>query len=230
MSASTYLLVHGAYGGAWCWRDLGAEFERRGVKWRAVDLPSSRIGADSSTNLVDDAVAVVAAATGDGPYVLVGHSYGGAVVAESAPQIPRLQKCIYISAVLPNINQSAYDAIRIIEGRTLLDEATEVDGEVLKLNPQLAPAALYGDCTPEVTQWAVQQLSTQTIASLRFHRAAASVDVESLYIACSRDESVVPELQKVMSQRCDAEVILESDHSPFLSHPSILLDAILAQA
>ena len=228
MSGPTYVLIHGAWGGAWCWRDLGAQFDRRGVQWMAIDLPSSAIGADPSTNLSDDAHAVVAAATGDGPYVLVGHSYGGAVVTEAAPHIPGLQRCVFIAALVPSTDQSATATMRIIGTRTLLDEAIEVDGEVLRLNPALASAALYGDCTPEVSKWAVEQLSTQTIASLHFHRTTGNVDVKSLYIACSRDEAVIPELQKVLSQRCDSEFMLESDHSPFLSHPSALCDAILA--
>src|ERR1700722_6925519 len=80
----TYKLVHGGWSGAWCWRDVGAELDRREVSWRALDLPSSRNGADPSTGLADDAAAVAALADGDGPYILVAHSYGGAVVAEAA--------------------------------------------------------------------------------------------------------------------------------------------------
>ena len=82
------------WGGAWCWRDLGAEFDQRGVQWRAVDLPSSRIGADPSIDLADDASAVAAAAFGSGTNVLVGHGYGGAVVTEVAPRIPNLREIV----------------------------------------------------------------------------------------------------------------------------------------
>ncbi len=62
MSDSTFVLVHGAWHGAWCWRHLGEELTRRGERWIAVDLPSSTPGAHANTYLADDAREVVGAA------------------------------------------------------------------------------------------------------------------------------------------------------------------------
>src|SRR5580692_6485407 len=135
MASPTYILVHGAWGGAWCWRDVGAEFDRRGVSWRAVDLPSSRNGAAPATGLAEDAAAVVALADGEGPYILLAHSYGGAVASEAAPLIPNLERCLYVAALIPSPGESATDASRLVRVRTLLDDAIEVDGDFLRLNP-----------------------------------------------------------------------------------------------
>ncbi len=227
MGDPTYILVHGAWGGAWCWRDVGTELDRRGVTWRAVDLPSSHNGAEPQTGLVEDTAAVAALADGDGPYILVAHSFGGAVVAEVASRIPNLQRCLYVAALIPTPGESAYDASRQIHVRTLLDDAIEVDGVYLRLNPEAARAALYSDCAPEVATWAVDQLSTQTLASLRSVRESENAHAEKIYVRCTNDHAIDPEIQQLMSEECDFALSLESEHSPFLSQPSEFCDAIL---
>lgn len=227
MPSPTFILVHGAWSGAWCWRDLIKELDRRGVPWRAMDLPSSRPGAPAATNLTDDANAVAACAT-EGPVVLVGHSYGGAVITEVAPLVAGLASLIYIAALVPDAGESATDVARTVQVRTELDRAIEFDGDVLRLNAELAPSALYGQCSPEDQRWATAQLTTQTLSSFRSARTSAAVAVPSRYIKCLSDHAVDPSLQSVLAARCDELVELESDHSPFLSHPSELADALLS--
>ncbi len=228
VSSPTYVLVHGGWSGAWCWPQLEAEFDRRGVKWIAVDLPSSKNRSGSSVALADDAAALAANVRDDHDYILVGHSYGGAVITEAAPMIPHLEQLIYIAGLVPKIGESATDVSRLIRSRTLLDEAIEVDGEYLRLNPHLAFTALYGDCPSPVANWAVEKLSRQTIASFRAKRTAADVKTESLYIRCTQDLAIDPQLQELMSERCDIVFDLRSDHSPFLSQPVTLCEAILS--
>jgi pimeloyl-ACP methyl ester carboxylesterase len=166
-------------------------------------------------------------ADGDGPYILVAHSYGGAVVAEVASRIPNLERCFYVAALMPGPGESATEASRRIEVRTLLDDAIEVDGDLLRLSPDLALGALYNNCAPDVAGWAVQQLSTQTIASLRSPRESDNATAEKIYVRCLQDHAVDPELQQLMSEDCDFALSLESDHSPFLSQPAQFCDAIL---
>jgi pimeloyl-ACP methyl ester carboxylesterase len=223
----TYLLIHGAWGGAWCWRDLSIEFDRRGTNWIAIDLPSSKIGADPASDLADDAAAVASIAPTDSPVVLVAHSYGGAVLTEVAPHIPSLQRTVFIAALVPHLGQSATDTSREVRTRTLLDEAIQVDGQFMFLSSDLATAALYKDCDLELALWATSRLSTQTVASFRCTRTSPSVDVPSRYIRCAQDRAIDPSLQELMAARCDEEVIIESGHSPFFSQPQGLTDFIL---
>jgi thioesterase domain-containing protein len=227
MSSPTYILVHGAWGGAWCWRDVGTEFDRRGIAWKAVDLPSSRNGADPTTGLAEDAAAVAALADGDGPYVLVGHSYGGAVVAEVASRISNLERCFYVAALIPGPGESATDASRQVRVQTRLDDAIEVDGDYLRLSNELAAAALYNHCDVDVAQWAVDHLSTQTMASFRSPRESENATSEKIYVRCTDDHAIDPQLQQLMSEECDFALDIEGDHSPFLSQPSHFCDVIL---
>jgi pimeloyl-ACP methyl ester carboxylesterase len=230
MTETTYILVHGAWGGGWCWRDVGHELSRRDVQWTALDLPSSTHGAHPNTFLGDDAHEVIEVATFDGPVVLVGHSYGGVVITEAADRIPNLERLIYIAALVPALGQSAGEVIQEVSVRTLLDEAIEVEGDYLRLNPDRATAALYQDCTDEVASWAVSNLTTQTLASLRSPRSSFDVAVTSYYVRCSLDHAVDPTLQEVMAGRCSEMATMESGHSPMLSQPIALCDLILASA
>ena len=230
MAETTYLLVHGAWGGAWCWSQVGEVLTRRGVNWTAIDLPSSTHGAHPNTFLADDSHDVVEIANSEGPVVLVGHSYGGAVITQAADQIHSLERLIYVAALVPNLGQSASEANHEVDVKTLLDAAIERDGEFLRLNPLLAAAALYQDCPEDVASLAVASLSTQTIASFRSPRTAFDVDVPSYYVHCTLDRAIDPTLQAVMATRCNESAKLDSGHSPMFSMPEALCDLLLSTA
>jgi pimeloyl-ACP methyl ester carboxylesterase len=228
MAETTYILVHGAWGGAWCWSAVGDVLTRRGVNWTALDLPSSTHGAHPNTYLADDAHEVVEVAKLEGSVVLVGHSYGGAVITEAADQVPSLERLIYIAALVPNLGQSVSEAILEVDVKTRLDVAIERDGDFLRLNPLLATAALYQDCTEEVAARAVGALSTQTVASFRSPRSAFDVEAPSYYLRCDLDQAIDPSLQEVMSARCHEVARIASGHSPMFSMPEALCDLILS--
>jgi pimeloyl-ACP methyl ester carboxylesterase len=127
-----YLLVHGAWGGAWCWDEVVKELNSRGAAWRTVNLPSSQIGFDPTSNLDDDAKVVADAANGiDGSVILVGHSYAGAVITQAAPLVDRLDSLFYIAATVPEIGQSHSDTARLVRVRTEMDSAIHLDGDIL---------------------------------------------------------------------------------------------------
>jgi pimeloyl-ACP methyl ester carboxylesterase len=230
MTQPTYLLVHGAWGGAWVWRDVGAELTRRDVPWTAVDLPSSLHGAHPNTYLADDAKEVVEVAKFDGPVVLVGHSYGGAVICEAAESVAHLERLVYVAALVPLLGESATETTREANARTLLDEAIRVDGDFLTLEPTLAKKALYQDCREETADWAVGQLTPQTRASFRSPRSSFDVEVPSYYVRCTLDDAVDLSIQELMAARCNEFATLESGHSPMLSMPESLCDLILSTA
>jgi hypothetical protein len=150
------------------------------------------------------------------------------VATEVAPRIPNLERIVYVAALVPNEGQNATETARTVRVPTKLDEAIEVDGDYLRLNRNLASAALFNDCPPVIASWAVDKLSTQTRASFLAKRTSADFDVDSLYIRCTLDRALDPLLQERMSERCDIVFDMASDHSPFLSQPSNLSEAILS--
>jgi pimeloyl-ACP methyl ester carboxylesterase len=228
MEEPTYVLVHGAWGGAWCWDEFIKDLDSRGARWRTVDLPSGQIGTDARSDLaIDASVVSAAAATVEGPVVLVGHSYAGAVITEAAPHVANLDGLVYVAATVPDIGQSHSDTARLVRVRTLMDGAIRVDGPLLLLDVEVAALALYQESTPELREWACSRLSTQTLASFRSARTAPAVEVPTRYILCRHDRALDPTLQELIAQRCDAVIELDSDHSPFLSHSAQLADILL---
>ncbi|NNN07721.1 MAG: alpha/beta hydrolase [Acidimicrobiaceae bacterium] len=226
MSTPTFLLVHGAWHGSWCWQRLGAELDERALAYDALDLPSSS-GRDASADMNTDVAALRRFSQGRGPVVLVAHSYAGTVVTEAAPTIDGLIGIVYIAALVPHLGQTASDVTKEYGRRSALDATMSRDDEgFLHLEPEPAALALYGDCDEETREWAIKKVSTQTFASFRTVRTSESIAVASTYVLCSRDQAIVPEVQEQIALRCDDVVRLDSDHSPFLSHPDTLADLL----
>ena len=84
-SSPLVVLVHGAWHGAWCFAALQAELDSRGIPSLAVDLPGHGASTAPLGDLHGDAAALTEVLrTVRGPVVLVGHSYGGAVISQAA--------------------------------------------------------------------------------------------------------------------------------------------------
>lgn len=226
MTDATYVLVHGAWGGPWCWRDLTRELDERNLSWRAVDLPSAQAGGDPLADLDQDAAVAAAACEGFANVVLVAHSYGGAVVGEAQHFVGELSRVVYVAALVPALGESATDVSRLVRVRTRLDEAMSLDGPILRLDPAIALDALYHDCDEATQSWAINQLSTQTLASFRSPRRGVAVPIATRYVLCRDDRAIDPSLQEFLAGRCDERVELASGHSPFFSHPRELADLI----
>ena len=95
MSTPTVVLVHGFWGGAAHWANVILELSRRGhTNIRAVEIPLMSLADDAlrTREMVQQA---------DGPVVLVGHSYGGAVISE-AGNLPNVTGLVYVAAFAPD--------------------------------------------------------------------------------------------------------------------------------
>lgn len=227
------VLVHGAWHGAWCWSVLQSELDRRGVASLAIDLPGHGASPDPLTGLYGDADHVASVLDGltrrdSGPIVLVGHSYGGAVVSQVAVGRGDVAHLVYVAAFALTDGESVLGALGSFPERTVDLAAAMVptdDGESSVLDPAAAPGALYGECPSEVIDAAIARVSPQTRTSM-IEAVSGSVDVRSTYVVCRRDRAVHPDHQTIMAGRCDEVVELDTDHSPFLSTPSELADVV----
>ena len=108
-----FLLVHGAFHGAWCWQKLVAELEKRGHRAKAIDLPGQ--GEDQTPlkevtldSMVDKIIAEMADLPGK--VVLVGHSLGGMPITVTGEKVPdRIKALVYLSAFLPRDGEALLD-------------------------------------------------------------------------------------------------------------------------
>lgn len=217
------VLVHGAWHGAWCWAGLQARLDVQGIASLAVDLPGHGASTLPLGDLHGDAQHVVdVLSTWARPVVLVGHSYGGAVITEVAALSPHVGHLVYLTAfaladgesVMAALGAMPRHEVDLSAAMLMQDDGTSV------LDPDLAGAALYGSCSPDVITAALARLSPQPMAT--FVQAVTGdprASTPSTYVVCTLDRAIHPEHQRIMSERCTEVVTLETDHSPFASMP-----------
>jgi len=234
-----FLLVHGAFGGAWCWDRVLPGLRAAGHEARAIDLPGQ--GADTTpveeVTLYRYADAVCDALDGDGPVLLVGHSMGGMVITQAASQCPeRLAGLVYVAAFLPQPGQSLIGITQLPEGAGDSVQANlvvEGDPPVGSMAAEAAPEALYHCCTPEQIAWALPQRARQPVIPFTQpftpgEDAAAFDALPRAYITCLQDRAIKPALQRRMFTTAGADPVIEidTDHSPWLSRTDELVAAV----
>jgi pimeloyl-ACP methyl ester carboxylesterase len=233
---ATFLLVHGAWHGAWCWAKLVPALEARGHKAVAIDLPGH--GQDK-TPLKDvtleayaKAVAEAAARLPERP-IVVGHSMGGPVVAAAAERAPdAIKSLVFLCAFLPKDGDvmfalAAGDAKSMVAGALI----PSADGLTTSLNPSVLRDAFYADCSDVDIEAAKAQLSPQAVAPLAAAIALTAPRFGSVprdYIICEKDRAISAGFQREMLKAtpCGRIVELATSHSPFLSAPGKLADAL----
>lgn len=231
VSNATVLLVHGAWHGAWCWPKIQAGLADRGVPAVAVDLPGHGLSSASLGDLYGDAAATAAVARSiAGPIVLVGHSYGGAVITEAAADTSDAAHLVYLAAFCADVGESVGElARREVPDPASLGKALipNEDGSVLTLDPAHAPSALYNTCTAENVAYCLPRLCGQPSASFAQPiRTASWRTTPSTYVVCEQDRAIPPSLQRQMATRCTATLTLNCDHSPFLSMPDPVIELL----
>ncbi len=233
---ATVLLVHGAWHGAWCWEPIVDRLSAGGVKAVAIDLPGHGSDPGPLTDLHGDADRVREALDRiDGPVVLLGHSYGGAVITEAGDH-PAVVHLVYLCALILDDGESCVSAAAAEAGtdRISHDGRPDLGAGIVadehgtgSLDPSVAAACLYNDCDPATVEWAVARLGPQPLITLRqTPTALAWRDKPSTYVVCANDMAIHPDLQRILAERCTYSTEWNSDHSPFLSQPDRLADTL----
>jgi pimeloyl-ACP methyl ester carboxylesterase len=235
MTASV-VLVHGAWHGAWCFDGVVDRLRDAGIDAHAVDLPGHGADAGPLSDLHGDAARVRETLDQiDGECVLLGHSYGGAVITEAGTH-PAVRHLVYLCAFPLDADEScgtaaveASEALGITHtGRPNLADAVTINADgTASLEPEAAAVCFYNDCDPQTAARAVAQLDPHTMASLtEVPIAVAWRERPSTYVVCTEDLAVHPDLQRAMARRCTSVVEWPTSHSPFLSAPDRVADLL----
>jgi pimeloyl-ACP methyl ester carboxylesterase len=239
---STFVLVHGAGHGAWCWHKLVPELEALGHRVVTLDLPG--LGDDKTPvaevtyeRTIDRVVETVSRQAE--PVVLVGHSLGGVSISATAEAIPdRIKLLIYLAAFLPVDGDSVnaiYESPDWPRETAAIPPIRSADGLAMSHTPEGARQRFYQDCSDEDVAYAIARLKPQPmvmrntpvrVSPERFGR------VPRAYIMCLNDQAAPPERQRRMVARspCKIVVSLPTGHSPFLSAPALLADTLVKAA
>lgn len=232
------VLIHGAWHGAWCFSALQSELDRRGVPSYAVDLPGHGVSTDPLGTFDDDVAAVrevlhTLAERGLPAPVLVGHSYGGAVISAASGNGAPVNSLIFLAAFALHAGESVMSAMTSFPKHDVaLGAAIRMsDDGVSVLEAAAARSALYGACDDRAIDAAISRLSPQPMATMaQAVRTSGLGSVPSLYVICSKDQAVHPIHQAIMAERCSRAVTLDTDHSPFLSMVRETADVIESEA
>jgi pimeloyl-ACP methyl ester carboxylesterase len=237
-----FVLVHGAFGGAWCWEPVIGPLQAAGHTVEAIDLPGS--GADETpvADVTLDAYAErVCATLAERPEsaVLVGYSMGGVVVTQAAQQCAeRIASLMFVCAFMPSNGQSLLDMTRLPEaaGDQIQANLTiEGDPPVAVLSAEATVKVIYNDCTSEQAAWAVSRRRPQPVAP---YATPVQIDDAKLaaipryYVLTARDQALMQPLQRRMIREhpCERVFELDADHAPFLSATDDLVEALLEVA
>ena len=230
---TTFVLVHGAWHGAWCWELLASELEQWGRQSVAVDLPTEdpRAGATRYAELV-----ARECDRAEGEVVLVGHSLAGVVLPRVARLRP-LERLVFVCGAVPLPGHSFAEQFSLEPIKAEPDmHATVSDENGISRWPdrEVAIQALYHDAPRELAEWAASRLRGQSQAAPRerFPDDGLPPAAECAYVLCREDRMFAPEwMRSAARERLAVEPIeLDGGHSPMLSRPGQLADALLSLA
>lgn len=221
-----FLLIPGAWHGAWCWANLSPLLEKSGHKVITPTLETVPPGANPLPIWTQQITELMKAAPE--PPFLLGHSRGGMVVSEAASQSPQnVRGLIYLSGFLLTKGETMQSAMARPEAGGEPDYLRPARGRCLSISPEAAISLFYHLAPPAQAQEAASQLHPEPVGTFSAPSTIDSTQISDLptfYIECSEDRAVPLALQRAMqkSMPCTDVFSLKADHSPFISQPEIL--------
>lgn len=223
----TVVLVHGFWGGAAHWSKVIVELSRKGYeKLRAVELPL--------TSLADDAERTrKMIAQQQEPVLLVGHSYGGAVITE-AGNLPNVVGLVYIAAFAPDTGESPGSLSQAKPPAAIANLAPDSDGYLWIKADKFRESFCHDLTAEEALVMAVTQKAPLASTFGDNITTPAWKKKPCWYQVSSEDRMINPENQQHMSGRMSARKIitLAASHASLASMPgdvSSLIDIAAAE-
>ena len=233
----TIVLVHGAWADSSSWSDVVRRLQRAGY---TVDVPPNPL-----RSLPGDAAYIASyLQTIQGPIVLVGHSYGGAVISNAALGNPHVKALVYVNAFIPDEGESVQQLAGAQPGSAL---AVADPTTVFSLVPY--PGAPAGDfdayILPSVFRTAfANDLGAKEAAVLASTQRPATLSalgtpsgppawksIPSWAFVGTLDHVLPPAEQQIMAERAGSHITrVKASHLSMISRPGPVTDVILAAA
>jgi pimeloyl-ACP methyl ester carboxylesterase len=224
LATKTIVLVHGAFADGSCWAKVIPLLTKRGLKAIAVQNPLS--------SLADDVTATHRViGMQEGPVLLVGHSWGGAVITEAGNHA-QVKGLVYVAAGAPDSGQSFGDWWKDYTPAPAAAEIKPYGEGYVALTPQGVRKHFVQDIPAEESDIVY---ATQGPLAARCFSDKVSVAAwrskQSWYIVAAQDETIPPAVERDSAKRMGAEtLVLQSSHVPMLSQPEAVAEFIASAA
>ncbi|XAZ82001.1 alpha/beta fold hydrolase (plasmid) [Fibrella sp. ES10-3-2-2] len=243
----TYVLVHGGWHGAWCWKKVVPLLEANGNRVVALDLPGHGDDKTSpATVTLEEYTKKVVQVANDqtGSVILVGHSMAGVIIAQAAERLgkDKVAKLVFLDAFMPKNGESVFalaakaEALSRAAGKPVPGPSLSQcllladDKQTSVVDPDRVAQLFYQDCSADDIAFAKAHLGRQPMGCLGTPVQVTDAQygvIPKVYILCSQAKDLdkrsiannVP-IQKMYT--------LASSHSPFFSMPEKLVAILQA--
>jgi pimeloyl-ACP methyl ester carboxylesterase len=221
--APSIVLVHGAWANGSSWAEVVPLLQQHGLHVVAVHNPSSSFEADvaATRRVIDDQ---------PGKVILVGHSYGGAVITEAGNN-DKVSALVYVAAFAPAVGQSVNAIVGAAptppawQGEIHADAQGWLTWSASGMAKYFAP-----DVSPETA--ALLAATQAPLFSGAFDgqvTAAAYASKPSWYVIADNDQIIPPQLQQIFADAMKATTVhAAASHVAMISQPQVVADAIIA--
>jgi len=222
------VLVHGAWADASCWNSVISLLHSAGYAVYAPPNPLRGLASDAAT------IATFVKSI-SGPVILVGHSYGGAVISVASPGNPKVKALVYVDAFAPDEGESCLSILASSPPPpedlfTAVPFATGGDAD-LYFTPKYYGAVFASD-VPAATA-SLMAVTQRPLTASALNDKAPSAEgwktIPSWYVVGDADLVIPPAVQLMMAQRAKAQIThVDGSHPSMIQHPEATVDAILA--
>ncbi len=237
---NTYVLIHGAWHGAWCWNKIIPLLEKQGHEVIAPDLPGhgkdktpvKEVSLKSYTDCICEILDSL-----EEPAILVGHSMGGFIMSQVAEYRPnKIEMLIYIAGFVLKNGESMLPFIRK-DAESLLIHNIDFskDMKSMELNKDAIKEVFYGDCFDEDVSRAKSLVAPQSFAPIKTKLNITNEkfnQIAKIYIECIQDKAISTTMQRKMYAEFSWQKVfsINSSHSPFFSSPKELVSILTMQS
>jgi len=217
------VLVHGGFVDGAGWEGVYKILKKDGYNVSVVQNPT--------ISLEDDVrVTKRILAAQDGPAILVGHSYGGAVITEAGTD-PKVAGLVYITAFAPDKGESVATLIKNPPPGAPVPPILPPEDGFLFLDKAKFPASFAGDVDPEKAAFMAESQVPWGVEALSGAISEPAWRTKpSWYLVVTDDKMIPPDAQRAMSKRAGSKVVeVKGSHAVYVSQPEAVA-ALIEQA
>jgi pimeloyl-ACP methyl ester carboxylesterase len=220
---STVILVHAAWADGSCWSNVILPLQQHGLRAICAPIPM--------TTLSDDAAALsrVLERT-NGPVVLVGHAYSGAVIAAAREE--RVKSLVYVAALAPDEGEPVAKVFyrdephpdqpkMVPDSHNLVWMPDDAFGRALAHKASADQATIAAALQRPIALQCVQEPAPKPLWKAK----------PTWYLVAEEDRMINPKTQRFMAERMGAKIHSHRvDHTPMYSEPNVVVDVIMEAA